>query len=716
MELSDFAKNILLTGSFEQKLSAPKEFSDEKPGGLFETPDQPSRSQALRFHQDESGHSRLTFPSAGSLKSNEARAKVFHAFANHELLAMELMALAILKFPEAPKPFRMGLARCLMEEQEHLKLYLARMRELGVEFGSFPVNGFFWKVLREMKSPIDFITGMSLTFEQANLDFSFQYMTLFKEIGDDASSSIMERVLREEIGHVKFGVQWFEKWRPATETQWKFYCANLTLPLTPQRAKGATFDPKHRAGTGLDSDFLEKLEAYSHSKGRPPRVFIFNSNCELEWAAHLKNQSTFQAPKFQEEIASDLASLMMFLGHKEDIVALPVPPSLPIIRQWREWGFSTPNFIPYSTKNPDALVKELQTFTVKSLDPWGWSPVIAEELAPFETSLLRPSKEWPPLTPSLWNPIAACYQKTSVPGLLKACLAAHPEWNEVVCPPTHLGRVCATLEETLQETEKLFKQGAQPVVLKAPFGSSGFNMIRILALPADAQQLGWIKNVLENQGNLVVEPWLDRVADFSMQIEVEKSVRYLGLTRMISDNRGQYGGHQLGAKLDDLTPETRTLFYQGNPKHPSLRTVLESSAEYVGEWLLKQGFQGAAGIDAFLYRSKDTGQLRVKPIVEVNARFTMGRIALKLEEHLGTGASGVWIHTSKQRLAKLGFNDWTSWLAELNQQIPTDLMRVSPEVVRLKSGVFPTNDPSTARSFLSVLLVNEDVHFLRKLG
>lgn len=721
MDLREFAESILFAGSFEEKLAAPTHFTDEKPGKRIDAPLKPTRSNNLCFHEENSGHARLTFPKDSLLKSENERAKVFHAFANHELLALELMALAILKFPESPTAFRMGLAYCLKEEQEHLKLYLKRMRDFGVEFGDFRVNGFFWNVLREMKSPLDFVTGMSLTFEQANLDFSAHYSNLFKMMGDLESHEIMQRVYQEEIGHVKFGVQWFDKWRPSEETQWKFYCNNLTFPLTPERAKGASFSPKHREKTGLSEDFIEKLEAFSHSRGRPPRVFIFNSNCELEWAAYSKKQLGYTAPKFQEEIVSDFASLMQFLGHKEDIVALPAPPTLSMIRSWREWGFTTPNFIKYSSQNPTALTEELKKFKVNSLEPWGWSPRLAKELAVFQKSLLKQNEEWPPFKESIWNKIAPCYQKSSVPALLKDLLNQHSKWKHTVCPLDYIGRVCPSLNDVLEETDRILTKESLPVVLKAPLGSSGFNMIRILKTPLEEQQIGWIKNTLQAQEKVIVEPWLERVADFSMQIEVNRfsetnKVSVIGFTRMLSDSRGQYIGHQLGGKLDDLSEEIRKIFYQGTDSTPSWHNILKEAAIEVGNWLLSHGYHGPAGIDAFVYRCPKTKKFLLKPIVEINARFTMGRIALRLEEQLFPSFSGFWVHQSLQRLKKLGRSNWEEWLTDLKQKIATEII-LPPEptgMIRLKSGVFPTTDPATAKSFFSVLLVGKEIEELKK--
>ena len=109
------------------------------------------------------------------LEKKEERGRLLHFFANHELLATELMALVLLKFPDAPATFRKGVLQTLKDEQEHTRLYLARMKACGIEFGALPVSGYFWRCVAPMENPIDYVAGLCLTFEQANLDFAQRF-------------------------------------------------------------------------------------------------------------------------------------------------------------------------------------------------------------------------------------------------------------------------------------------------------------------------------------------------------------------------------------------------------------------------------------------------------------------------------------------------------------------------------------------------------------
>jgi hypothetical protein len=53
--------------------------------------------------------------------------------------------------------------------------------------------------------------------------------------------------------------------------------------------------------------------------------------------------------------------------------------------------------------------------------------------------------------------------------------------------------------------------------------------------------------------------------------------------------------------------------------------------------LREAGYTGAVGVDALVYRERGTGTLRVRDVVEVNPRYTMGRVALELGKRVAPG-------------------------------------------------------------------------------
>ena len=161
MELRDFAEQVLFSTTLAEKLSCPDHITDEKPGTELVTPAAPGRPKALQFKA--TGEARDSFPGTRNLERESERGKLLHFFANHELLATELMALVLLKFPEAPAAFRKGVLQTLKDEQEHTQLYLQRMKQCGIQFGDLPVSGYFWRSVSGVMSRTSVCMTMAST-------------------------------------------------------------------------------------------------------------------------------------------------------------------------------------------------------------------------------------------------------------------------------------------------------------------------------------------------------------------------------------------------------------------------------------------------------------------------------------------------------------------------------------------------------------------------
>ena len=254
----DFAREILQGETLESKLTnSPINWNDWKE---FSLPSSPGRAGRLVFSEQQA-----KFPKAGQLNETDKKAMALHSFANHELLAMEMMAAAILIYPHKTEEdirFKKGIVTALKDEQKHLMLYIRRLNELGYEFGDFPLNDFFWRQMEKLTTPSQYLSVMALTFESANLDFAQFYRDVFKRLGDEKTSQIMDIVLEDEISHVAFGAHWMKNWRK-DETLWDYYRNSLPWPVTPARSKGIEFDSELHFKAVGDRDFVEKLSDYN---------------------------------------------------------------------------------------------------------------------------------------------------------------------------------------------------------------------------------------------------------------------------------------------------------------------------------------------------------------------------------------------------------------------------------------------------------------------
>lgn len=257
MKADAYARGVVLGETLAAKLAPPPDGPDlEWDAHAEERIAAPGRPEDLRI---VAGRGARVPPVAG-MRDPAQRARILHALANHELQAIELFAWAVLAYPDAPAAFRRGLVAILADEQRHLALYADRLVALGTHFGAHPVTGHFWNKLDHLETPIDFVCAMSLTFENANLDFAGDYRKAALACGDVATAGALAQVHADEIRHVHFGYTWLAK-LAAPSSPREAYEAHTRFPLGARRARGAEMDREARVAAGLDDDLIALFEA-----------------------------------------------------------------------------------------------------------------------------------------------------------------------------------------------------------------------------------------------------------------------------------------------------------------------------------------------------------------------------------------------------------------------------------------------------------------------
>jgi uncharacterized ferritin-like protein (DUF455 family) len=639
MQLRAAAERVLFAETLGEKLAlAPAAATDDLPGPAIATPDAPGRPPELRI---QGKGVRVDFPGIHRLDDDRERGVMLHFLANHELLAAELMALVLLKFPDAPKEYRAGVYQAMREEQMHALMYVRRMKECGVAFGELTVNDYFWRIVAPMETPMDFVTRLNLTFEQANLDFSKHYAGLFRQAGDAATAAVLEKIYQDEIGHVGHGVKWFRRWKERGCTDWDAYRKSLVFPLSPARAKGlAPFNADGRRLAGLDDDFIRQIGIAAQSRGRTPVVHWFNPNAE----GHAMSPR-YQPDKTAAALEEDLEMLVAAWCRRDDVALLRRPPSAEHLAMLQAAGLELPEI---------ATAAELRGRKLGGLRPWAWSPD-ASTLFRGQADDVSPSVPWQ------WRePIPREWLSKEI-GLRLEELLGLPE----------MGRIFRDAEEAWEWLEP--QLGGGQILAKSLFSRAGQGHRRInRQSPVEATR-NWLRNVILTHGGVVLEPWLDRVADFSALYErhADGAVETIGLTVLENDAAGRYTGTRVGRKWASLLDE-------------EIAAYLHREAHAM-DWYLSKipacltrllpGYAGPLGVDAMVYRGDD-GSLKLKHVVELNVRMTMGRVALELMAKL-----------SPQRQGSLR------------------ILRRSSAAAAFSGGPLeglPLNDPVNAREFLAL--------------
>lgn len=653
MELREFAKNILFSSSLDEKLVDGGTFTDRHPLLMVDLPALPARCEKLSLSR-WGAEARVAFPSRSDLLNPSQVGVLLHFFANHELLALELMALALLKFPDAPQQFRLGIAHTMRDEQKHLRAYIERMRSLGIEFGDIPLNDFFWSQCASINTPMDYVCRMSLTFEQANLDFAAYFRDVLTDLGDGRTAQMLDTVLQDEMSHVRHGLNWFRRWKPENESDWHAFCSALGAEINPSRAKGMVFRADYRREIGLADSYINALHVYSQSKGRPPRLAFFNPEAEEEIRA-----GGSSAPVLSGVLSAtrdDLAPVMLFLAAQTDLLVTPRALPVEFLVGLRRAGFILPEFTvgEISEKN---FVELNQTRKLSGLMPWAISPTSLKFGQRLKLSEQHSMDK---------KVLRDVHSKNTAANLLREYLNAHPDDRRLVSPD-EIG-MCVPDQIHFDEfISRLSQKGLHGrFVAKRPWSASGRH--RIFGAVADGSWQSqpedvrrWFEKSWRTGELPLLQSYFSRVVDVSLQARVEREdagarTHILGFTRVLNSERGQYAGSCVGRYLTDSSPELLRFFYQSAAQGPhaekDVEGVLKHLAEWVGARLAERGFCGPFGIDAFVYRDEDS-RLRLFPMIEINPRFTMGRVAVALSRRIIPGRVGVWLHVPKSWLEKL---------------------------------------------------------------
>ena len=149
--------------------------------------------------------------------------------------------------------------------------------------------------------------------------------------------------------------------------------------------------------------------------------------------------------------------------------------------------------------------------------------------------------------------------------------------------------------------------------------------------PPRTQDVEWARRRLERSESLFLEPWVEANAEFGCQFTVPPSgpPRFEGVTGLLTDAQGVYRGSRLLQPADEAS--------SGFPDR-SVLEVVERAVRRIQE----SGYFGPLGIDVMRYRTAG-GEIRWRPLQDINARLTMGRVALGWRRLLADDERADWL-------------------------------------------------------------------------
>lgn len=327
-----------------------------------------------------------------------------------------------------------------------------------------------------------------------------------------------------------------------------------------------------------------------------PRLFVANLHFELQIASDRQT-----LPINLEQRTAELAASWLAVANTGDSIWCPQPVADSF---WRDMaGRGLP--LVHGLSDPAAVPPGLE------LVPWGWSATIER----FARSI-RATCDAPPA-----SAVATANSR-------RFALALEQQWDvglERTAPITSLAELDHALC-TIGPYERW--------VLKAEYGAAARQRIICTGRTHDPTSAGWIRKRLAAGEWLIFEPWVERIAEVGVQWTIPHSGPPVleGVTELLTDADGQYRGSIFG--LDTAALEHWAAAVE----------VTRQAATQIQQ----HGYFGPLGIDAMCYRDA-AGHARMRPLQDINARWTMGRLALGWRRIM---PSGVWRHGTPSAFAE----------------------------------------------------------------
>ena len=277
-------------------------------------------------------------------------------------------------------------------------------------------------------------------------------------------------------------------------------------------------------------------------------IYLYNPTNELAIA---NGDPNYMPPKRLLQFERDLSTLPMFFAAETDIVLVHEVPSESFVTLWQKVGKNLPQFLMEDEAlNDQAFCQQPKGF----LYPWGWSPAVHRRLNPlkefcsdeFKSS---PIAQWTESTREI-------YSRKTAAGVLSEILRVAGE-NDWLLPVDESPVLCTQLEEIISLQSKWGR-----LVVKSPWSASGRGIQMLRANEFNQSNRQVISGFLKQQGYVMVEPWLNKVADLSLQFysKGRGEVAYRGQSSFLTDAAGRYQGNYIRELTPGLSADGKKLF------------------------------------------------------------------------------------------------------------------------------------------------------------
>lgn len=195
-------------------------------------------------------------PKRGRGGSERSRIALWHALAHIEFAAIDLALDMAGRFgAQMGEGFVGDFLSVAADEAMHFALLARKLRALGSRYGALPAHDGLWDAAQETRHDVMArLAVVPMVLEARGLDVTPTTLERVRAAGDTQGARILERILDDEIRHVRFGANHFiaacERRGKEPKIQWK--------TLVASHFRGAIkppFNDSARESAGLSRSF-----------------------------------------------------------------------------------------------------------------------------------------------------------------------------------------------------------------------------------------------------------------------------------------------------------------------------------------------------------------------------------------------------------------------------------------------------------------------------
>ncbi|RKF22500.1 DUF455 family protein [Altericroceibacterium spongiae] len=258
--LGNAIRKALLTGDPYAKVMATRKLVRDWRQGRLETafpaamPERPVWPDSLTLLPPSQ------MPKRGKGGSEKNRIALWHSLAHIEFVAIALALDMVGRFGgQMNLEFVSDFLSVAADEAMHFALIERKLQRLGSHYTALPAHDGLWEAAQETAHDVAArLAIVPMVLEARGLDVTPATLNRVQGQGDHKGAKILQRILDDEIRHVRYGTKHFTAWcnlyEKIPQNHWK--------TLVEQHFRGALkppFNDSARSAAGLSRDFYDAV-------------------------------------------------------------------------------------------------------------------------------------------------------------------------------------------------------------------------------------------------------------------------------------------------------------------------------------------------------------------------------------------------------------------------------------------------------------------------